>query len=109
MSATRPPDRSLLGVGAAACVACCLGPIVAVVGGLSIAGVAAALVVGAVALVPAVVAAAAILRWRRRRATGTCAPGIDVAVPVGSPTRKVTPPGSGRPPSRTDHRARRTT
>jgi hypothetical protein len=86
----RTSDRQgfrLLGVGAAACVACCAGPILAFLGGLGVVGLAGTLVVGAGALVLVAVAAAGALAVRRRRAAATC--GTDAVGPVAvePPTR----------------------
>ena len=78
----------LLGVGAAACVACCAGPLLAFLGGLGVAGLASTLVVGAVGLAVAAVAAVAFLFVRRRR-TGCAVP--DPIVPVAAPTRRPQP------------------
>jgi hypothetical protein len=57
----------IIGVGAAACAVCCAGPLLAVLGGLSVAGLAAMLVVGGIGLVIAVSAAAAFVIVHRRR------------------------------------------
>jgi len=58
----------ILGIGAAACVACCAGPILGVLGGLSILGLASTFVVGLAGLavtIAAVVGVALILARRR--------------------------------------------
>jgi mercuric ion transport protein len=74
-----------LGIGAAACVACCAGPIVAVLGGLGVAGLASTLVIGGVGLV---VTAAAVVAYAvvRRRPTACAVPDGDV--PVAAPIRR---------------------
>ena len=55
------PERdgsfSIVGLGIAACVACCAEPILAVLGGVTIAGIASAWVIGGAGLIIAVVAA----------------------------------------------------
>lgn len=50
---------SILGLGAAACVACCAGPILAFLGGLGIVGLASTVLIGASGLLITVVAIAA--------------------------------------------------
>jgi hypothetical protein len=80
---------SIFGLGAAACVACCIGPIVAFLGGLSIAGLASTLLIGTAGLAITAGALIAILALSRRRAAAVC--GTDPAEPlaVGPPTRRV--------------------
>lgn len=77
----------LVGMGVVACVACCAGPILALLGGLTIAGLASTLVIGVAGLAIAAVAAAAWLTVRRRR-RNSCGDGIDGPVPVAPPTTK---------------------
>jgi glycerol-3-phosphate acyltransferase PlsY len=77
---------SVLGIGAAACVACCAGPILAFLGGLGIAGVASTLLIGATGLLITVAAVAAIVVMRRRRTS--CAVPDDGPVAVAIPTRR---------------------
>ena len=72
----------IIGVGAAACVVCCAGPLLAFLGGLSVAGLAATLVVGGIGLAIAVSAAAAFVIVHRRRKR-CVAP--DRTVPVAPP------------------------
>jgi mercuric ion transport protein len=86
-----PANRSfgLLGIGAAACIACCAGPILAFLGGLGVAGALATVIVGGLGLVVAALAATASLVARRRRAA--CAvPHADV--PIAAPTRRAPQP-----------------
>ena len=74
-------DRfSPLGIGVAACAACCVGPVLAFVGGVTVAGIAGTLVFGAVALVLTILVAVAALAARRRRADAcpTAVPEIPV-------------------------------
>ena len=71
---------SILGIGAAACLACCAGPILAVLGGLGIAGLASTLLIGAGGLIITAAAVVAFVAIRRRRAT--CATPDDGPVPV---------------------------
>ncbi len=51
----------LVGLGVVACVACCAGPILALLGGLTIAGLASTLVIGVAGLAVAVMSAVAWL------------------------------------------------
>lgn len=81
MNTTRKDGFSILGLGAAACVACCAGPLLAVLGGLSIAGLAGTLLIGSAGLLIAAGAAAGFLLVRRRRRSAcTVAPDEPVAV-----------------------------
>ena len=72
---------SVLGIGVAACLACCAGPILFVLGGLGIAGIASTLLVGAVGLLITALAVAGFLRFRRRR-PATCEAGGNGRVEV---------------------------
>lgn len=63
----------VLAFGAAACVACCAGPLLAFLGGVSILGFASTTVIGVVGVVVGVVALVTFLLVRRRRATASCA------------------------------------
>jgi mercuric ion transport protein len=58
---------AVLGLGAAACVACCAGPILAFLGGIGIAGIAGTWLVGGGGLVIAALAAIAFLLVRHRQ------------------------------------------
>lgn len=65
---TRAKDGfSVLGLGAAACVACCAGPILAFLGGIGVLGVASTWLTGGVGLVIAVAAVVALVVVRRRQ------------------------------------------
>ncbi len=59
----------VLGIGAAACLACCAGPILAFLGGVGIAGLASTVAIGAAGLLITVAAVAAVVVVRRRRTT----------------------------------------
>jgi len=83
---THREGLGLLGLGAAACVACCAGPILALLGGLTIAGLASTLLFGVAGLAVAVVAEASWWAIRRRRAG---IPPADQPVSVAAPTAKV--------------------
>ena len=87
MSDRRKEGLRFFGVGAAACAACCAGPILAFLGGLSLAGLASSLVLGLVGL--AVFAAAGVgylvMRWRHQTA---CAGPSTEPVSVPAPARR---------------------
>jgi hypothetical protein len=68
----RKNDFSVLGLGVAACAACCAGPILAVLGGIGIAGLASAWIIGGVGIVVALLAGLAYLAVRRRRSASEC-------------------------------------
>jgi hypothetical protein len=71
----------ILGLGAAACVACCAGPILAFLGGLSLAGLASTWLIGGAGLLIAAGAALGFLLVRRRRRSA-CAVTPEGPVPV---------------------------
>ena len=80
---TSSKDRfSILVLGAAACVACCAGPILAFLGGLGIAGIASVRLIGSVGLVIAAASAAGFVLVRRRRPQASCTVPADEPVPV---------------------------
>jgi mercuric ion transport protein len=68
----------IVGLGAAACAACCAGPLLAFLGGLSVAGLAGAALFGAIGLLVAIPAIVAFVIVRRRRRT--CAPTTEPVV-----------------------------
>lgn len=79
----------ILGVGAAACVACCAPLILGVLGGLTAAGLASTLVLGAGGLFLAVVAAFGFVVVRRRSRARACRTSTSEPVLVDAPTRRV--------------------
>ena len=88
-SSGRRDGLGLLGLGVVACAACCAGPILAFLAGLTIAGLASTLAIGLAGLGLAALAAVAWLTVTRRCrevATGEVATGE--AVPVGLPTTR---------------------
>jgi hypothetical protein len=89
MTSARKDGLGILGIGAAACVACCVGPILAFLGGLSLAGIVSALFLGGAGVVVAAIAAAGLFVARRRRVR--CSDAADRAEPVavGPPTTKL--------------------
>ena len=64
---TKRESAAVIGVGAAACVACCAGPIIGLLAALGIGSVVSVLLFGTIGLVAAVVVAAIWLQRRRRR------------------------------------------
>lgn len=88
MNKTTTDGFSILGLGAAACVACCAGPTLAFLGGVSLAGAAAWFIGGAGLLIAAVAGLAYLyLRSRRSRCGATdTRPGQPVEL-----TRKASP------------------
>ena len=87
---TKDPNDgfSLFGIGAAACVACCAGPVLAFLGGLGLAGVASTALIGTTGLAITAVAIVAFVTVRRRGATcsTSCEP-----TPFVAPQRRTTP------------------
>lgn len=79
----------IVGLGAVACAACCAGPLLAILGGLSLAGLASTLLVGAVGLAVFVAAGVAYIVVRRQRQAAVCAPPPTEPVPVTAAKRKV--------------------
>ena len=92
MTTERSSAFSVVGIGAAACVACCAGPILAFVGGLGLAGLASTAIIGAGGL--AITAAAITAFFLARRRTTTCAAPID-SVQVDAPSRRLPGPHQG--------------
>lgn len=86
----RTPDRKsglgVLGTGAAACAACCAGPVLGFLAATGVATLLGAVVFGAIGVV-AVLAGAAVFRHRRRRRNQRCAPAT-TPVPLDAPVRK---------------------
>jgi hypothetical protein len=91
MDTPRPQaGLAVLGAGAAACAACCAGPILGFLAATGIASVLGAVVFGVVGL--AVVLAGAGVFWqRRRRRAARCSP-VDGPVTVDSPQLKTKSP-----------------
>jgi Flp pilus assembly protein TadB len=86
----RTPDRrsglGVLGAGAAACAACCAGPIIGFLASTGVATLLGAVAFG-VAGVVAALAGAAVLRLRRRRRRQRCGPAT-APVLIDAPVRK---------------------
>jgi hypothetical protein len=78
----------LVGIGAAACAACCVGPILGVLGGVGALSLGVGAALGLVAaLVVLAVGIGAFVLWRRRRSP-TCAAPTPKSVAVGDPVRR---------------------
>jgi len=76
----------MFGVGAAACAACCAGPILAFLGGLTVVGAVSTLVVGTAGLVVALAVGGAYVIARRSRAAAC---DVDTEpVPIEPPVRR---------------------
>jgi len=73
-ASVRKEGFGLLGVGVVACLACCAGPILGVLGGISVAGLASTTFIGWAGLVVAALAASAWLIISRRRVRRCTAP-----------------------------------
>jgi hypothetical protein len=81
----------VLGLGAAACAACCAGPVLATLSAIGIASAAGYLAAGSVAIAVGIVVAIGVVARRRRRTT--CAPPEVTERFVPAPTT-----GPARPP-----------
>ena len=81
--------RRILGFGAAACLACCVGPLLAALGAIGIATTIITLAAGTLGLV---VLAAAIPPLARRRRRASCATPVEGPVAVAMPSRRDGPP-----------------
>ncbi len=77
-------NATILGVGAAACVACCAGPIIGFLAAIGIGTAAGFALFGTISLVVGVLALAFVVRHRRRRAItcGTTAAPVAVDMPT---------------------------
>ncbi|GLV92193.1 MULTISPECIES: hypothetical protein [Streptomyces] len=90
---TKSSGRSLLGVGGLAALACCIGPIMAFLGGLGVLSAIGTFWVPALAALTAValIAAAWVLHRRRRAAACKAAPGpVDLGLPTPPPAEPST-------------------
>ena len=82
MSASTSTPASRSAETTAACVACCAGPILALLGGLSIAGIASTWLLGIAGLLLAAVAAIALVVVRQRQLRASCGTRSEEPVPV---------------------------
>ena len=67
-----PGARSIIGIAAVACIACCIGPILAVLGAVAELGLVSTILIGAAGLLAAVGVAVAAFVVLRRRANASC-------------------------------------
>ena len=79
MSDDRGGNLRFVGFGAAACAASCAGPILAALGGLTVAGLASTIVIGLAGVAIGVVSFVGLMVVRRRRGLDRCAATVDVA------------------------------
>jgi hypothetical protein len=82
----------VLGLGAAACAACCAGPILGALGAVGVASAVGYALAGGVAVVAGIAAAAAVIARRRRRRRACAAPTGTVALVDAPTTRRPTQP-----------------
>ena len=64
----RKENATIIGVGAAACVACCAGPIIGLLAAIGITTAAGVALFGTISLIAGAIALAVVLRRRHRRA-----------------------------------------
>jgi hypothetical protein len=86
-----------IAVGAAACVACCAGPILAALGTISVATTVGYLLAGTAAILTGVAAVAVVVIRRRRRRSACAAPTSTVALLDAPTTRQPAPAAGARP------------
>ncbi|MCZ4507431.1 hypothetical protein O3Q52_04245 [Streptomyces sp. ActVer] len=100
MTTPRSSGKSVMSMGlfaVAACAVCCVGPLLAVLGGIGAASVIGAIWIPALAVVAVLAASAAVWVHRRRKRTSACQTGPG-PVDVGMPTRVPHGPGPDRLP-----------
>ena len=83
---TKKEGAAIVGVGAAACAACCIGPILGFLGAIGLGTITGVLLFGIAGLLIAVTGIAVFTLRRRRRSTA-CATGPEI-VAVEMPTIK---------------------
>ena len=83
---TKRDGAAVVGVGAAACAACCAGPILGVLAAIGLTAAAATFLFGVLALIVAGVAVAVVLRRRRVRRHTCAGDAQPVEVLVAAPT-----------------------
>jgi fatty acid desaturase len=79
----RASPRRIVGLAAVACVACCIGPILGVLGAIAALGLVASLLFGVGAVLVAALAVAALVVVRHRRAEDSSAYVRPVPVELG--------------------------
>lgn len=77
--------REILGYAVAACVACCVGPILGVLAPIAALGLASTILVGAVGAIAAAAAAFVLVRRRRKSSCSTAAEQTSVELSVTHP------------------------
>ncbi len=86
--------RKILGLGAIACIACCIGPILGVLGAIGLATIGGVALFGAAGLAVALIVLPVLRRARHR--PGACMPNTDpVAVDAPTARRVVASPSTG--------------
>jgi hypothetical protein len=86
--AVRRRGFGVVGLGAAACAACCVGPILGVLGGIGALSLGAGSTLGLLAgVLVLTVGVVGFVVWRRRR-NPSCAAPLPQQVPVGAPVRR---------------------
>lgn len=77
---TKKENAAIVGVGAAACAACCAGPIIGFLAAVGIGTAVGVAMFGAVALVVGAIAIVVVLRRRRHRANACITSSAPMAV-----------------------------
>lgn len=91
MTAATPRKRDgfgVVGIGLAACAACCAAPIVALLGGLSLAGAVGSRFIGVSGLLLALLAGVGYVILRQRRTRVACSTAPAGPVPLAAPLRR---------------------
>lgn len=88
-SESRFKGWGVIGLGAAACVGCCIGPIVAFLGSSSVAGVAGGALFGIVGIAVVLVATIALVVVRRHRRATVHPSALAAPTPLPDPTRRL--------------------
>lgn len=80
---TKPNDGlKFLGLAGVACLACCAGPLLGVIGGIGLAGLLSTTVIGGLGLVVAIAAALAFFTVRSRSSRSCDTPSTEVPVHI---------------------------
>lgn len=79
---SRRDGAAVVGVGVAACAACCAGPILGVLAAIGLTTVAGVVLFGAAGLLIALLAVTVVVRHRHRTTTNPCATTTPESVPV---------------------------
>ena len=95
---TKKANAAVLGVGAAACAACCAGPILGFLAAIGLGTAAGFALFGAAAIAVGAIATVIVVRRRRRRAASCAATIGPVSVEMIGSTYNGTPAVTGLPP-----------